>query len=497
MSYNGPKATLTCKGCGDSMQVRRAALRRNLCESPSYFLCQVCNRTYEHARTAGEILIEHGTIARFTAFTVRAEADHLQRRATNEIEAETERKAWRPTTHLTVYKGFRYRVYPSAAQVERIAAWEGALRFLWNLALEQRLMGLARPKGERVYPTAFDQSKELTELRSALPWLADVPRHVSSQLLVELDKAWQRCFKRLARAPRWKRKGQNAIGLTESDLKMWRLSGSTLRFPKLGNMRAVVHRPLEGTPKTCTLRRDGDQWFVSITCEVEQTEPTPRTGPIVAIDRGVVNVIADSDRRLVEAPRHLERALVRLAHAQRRVSRRKKGSKNREKAKTRVMRLHRKVRRKREHFLHVESARLAKSHGIVVIEKLNVAGMSKGRCARGILDAGWSRFAEMLRYKLFRSGGSLVEVPAAYSSQTCSACGCVDAASRRSQSAFCCTACGHRDHADLNAAKILLMRAGESPVSGCGGSAEVGRPKKQQLRVVRRAKRDLVLQEEA
>jgi hypothetical protein len=83
MSYKGPKATLTCKGCGDSMQVRRAALRRNLWESPSYFLCQVCNRTYEHARTAGEILIELGTIARFTAFTVRApsteEADAILR----------------------------------------------------------------------------------------------------------------------------------------------------------------------------------------------------------------------------------------------------------------------------------------------------------------------------------------------------------------------------------------------------------------------------------
>ena len=108
---------------------------------------------------------------------------------------------------VLVSKAFRYRVYPTQEQVARLNAWESALRFLWNLALEQRKLGLARPRDERRYPTAFDQINELTELRAALPWLADVPRNVCSQLLVELDRAWQRCFAKLARAPRWKRQG--------------------------------------------------------------------------------------------------------------------------------------------------------------------------------------------------------------------------------------------------------------------------------------------------
>src|SRR5262245_44183351 len=109
-------------------------------------------------------------------------------------------------------KRYRFRIYPSARQVERLLAWEGALRFLWNLALEQRKLGLARPS--RIFFGKFDQIDELTELRQQLPWLADVPRNVSAQLLVELDKAWQRCFKKLARAPRWKRKDRDCLGLT-------------------------------------------------------------------------------------------------------------------------------------------------------------------------------------------------------------------------------------------------------------------------------------------
>jgi len=380
-------------------------------------------------------------------------------------------------------KAFRIRVYPTPGQEARLVAWESALRWLWNLANEQRLMALGRVRDHRRYYTAFDQINELTELRAQAPWLAAVPRNVCAQLLVELDKAWQRCFQRLCRAPRWKRRDKDFLGLTEPHPKVWRLDGGTLRFPKVGNLRAVVHRPLEGAPKTCTLRRDGDQWFASILCETEVPQPTRRTEPAVAIDRGITSLLADSDGNLTPNPKFYERTMARLAHAQRAVSRRKKGSKNREKAKIRVMRLHRKVRRQREHVLHVLSSRLAKSHGVVVIEKLNVQGMIRGRLSRSIADAGWSRFAEMLRYKLTWSGGTLVEVPAAYSSQTCSACGHVDAASRLGER-FCCTGCGYADHADLNAAKVLRIRANRSGMPGDGILPEgTGRTRKVKVRL--------------
>jgi putative transposase len=366
--------------------------------------------------------------------------------------------------------------------------WDDALRVIWNLAHEQRRIGYARPRGHRIYPTAFDQMRDLPELRVLFPWLSDVPHDVCAQLLIILDNAWRRCFNKCAKAPHWKKKGRDQISFCGPNPKKWRLDGNTLRFPKLGAMHVVAHRPLEGKPKTCTIKRDGDQWFASIVCEIEVSEPAPRVEPVVAIDRGVVNVTADSDGRLVEAPRHYRSALRRLARAQRAVSRKKKGSNNREKAKIRVMRIHRKVRRQREHFLHVLSHGYAKSHGTVVIEKLQVSNMVKVNkgLSRGILDAGWGIFGEMLRYKLAWSGGQLIEVPAAYSSQTCSACGCVDGESRRSQSVYCCAACGYSDHADLNAAKVLKSRANRSALLGEGSLKSGTLRTKKQLRVSRR-----------
>lgn len=402
---------------------------------------------------------------------------------------------------VNLRRGDRYRIYPTPKQAERLGAWEDALRWLWNLANEQRLYGLRAsvPK----YYTAFDQINELTELRAELPWLADVPRNVCAQLLIELDKAWQRCFKRLGRQPRWKRRGRDRIPMIEPHPKLFRVEGPTVVFPKVGAIPAVIHRSLQGAPKTCAIVRDGDAWFACVSCEVEVADPLPNTKPAVAIDRGIVNLIADSNGGMVENPRVLRRTERLVKKSQRNLARTKKGSKNRVRTRNKLNRRVRKTRRQRESLLHRESHRYAKSHGTVIVERLEIANMTrsakgtieepgtnvaaKAGLNRAILDAGWGRFVQMLRYKVVPEGGTVIEVPAHYSSQTCAACGVVDAQSRRSQSEFECVACGHRDHADVNAAKVLYTR-GSHGGAGCGGSRTSG-PVKQQLRVARRGTR--------
>lgn len=411
---------------------------------------------------------------------------------------------------MLLHRGYKYRIYPTVEQATRLCQWNDALRFLWNLALEQRLFAYGRSQLDQKYPSAFDQINELTELRKMLPWLADVPRDVSAQLLVELDAAWQRCFKRIADAPRFKRKRHNTVSMTEPHAKAFRVDGQTVMFPKVGVIPAVIHRSLSGTPKRCTIVRDGNQWFASILCEVETTDPPPSIKPLVAIDRGVAVLLADSDGGMTANPHVTETLQPHIRCAQRTVARRKKGSKNQQKAKAKVARLQRKARRQREHVLHVASSRYTKNHGVIVIEALEVQNMTrsakgttdapginvrqKSCLNRAILDAGWGKFAWMLKYKAAPEGARVLEVNPAYSSQTCAECGYVDAASRRSQSIFICTACGHTNNADWNAAAVLKTRgiaalAVESTETVCGGNAAQERPVKQKLRVVRRGTR--------
>lgn len=419
---------------------------------------------------------------------------------------------------MLLRRATRYRIYPTPAQDARLRAWEHALRFVWNTALAQYLAaGQARCRVDRRYPTAFGQGVELTELRAALPWLADVPRHLCTSVLDALEKAWRRCWESRGAvgAPRFKAKkrGDRAM-MAEFSGKAFRVEGEgrtgTLTFPKIGALRATIHRPLRGTQKSCALTREGDAWFASVLCEIEVPDPAPATGPALALDLGIAHLIADSDRRLVENPRAAEALQQRIARARRTVARRKRGSKNQMKARARVAALQRRARRQREHVLHVETTRIAReNHSAVIVEDLNVRAMSasargtvedpgthvaaKAGLNRAIADAAWSRLRVLLAYKLAERGSRLVAVLPAYSSQTCSRCQHVDAASRRDRDVFLCTACGHFDHADLNAARVLLARglaqlAAEPAVTGCGGDV-VGRPARQQGRAAKRVAR--------
>lgn len=359
---------------------------------------------------------------------------------------------------MVIYKTLLYRVYPCKTVTSRLDQWNYALRQLWNIANEQRIMGISRPKGEKVFTSVFTQGAELTQLRKIAPWLKDVPRHVCVAILDNLHKSWDSFFNGVSGKPRWKNR-KDYVSFTEFDYKGWAIYGNKLKFPKLPPIPIVMSRPLEGKPKSCTIKRDGDQWFACIICEVDIGTPEPRTSPQIGIDRGTRNLIADSEGRIINNPKFLDKSLKKLARAQKSASRKVKGSKNQQKAFNRVNRIHRTIRRQREHFLHVESTRYAKSHGVVVVEDLKTKNMLQigGGLARNIGDSGWGMFSRFLEYKLQWSGGSLHKVNPAYTSQTCIKCNHVDRNSRCGDR-FKCTECGNQEHADLNAAKVILAR---------------------------------------
>jgi putative transposase len=241
-------------------------------------------------------------------------------------------------------------------------------------------------------------------------------------------------------------------------------------------IRAVFHRQITGRPKRITLSREGQNWYASIMVAVRiRPHNRPRDisrvadADVIALERGVKVPATTSEGDL------LGRQIADAAALHKNLSRTQRGSKRRKKALARL-RVHKaKMARRRRDMIHQITPAIVKNHSVVVIEKLRIAAMTasaKGTVAepgrnvarkaglnRVILNVGWYALERMLAYKLEETGGLLVKVPAAYSSQTCACCGHVAKESRENQAVFRCVACNATENADVNAARVILQRA--------------------------------------
>jgi putative transposase len=373
---------------------------------------------------------------------------------------------------MLVRRANLYRLEPTPEQAIAFAQWAGACRFVYNCGLEQR-----RDWHRHAKLSYVQQAREITEARAAFDWLAAVPVHALQQALRDLDTAYQRFFAKLGGYPRPRQKERDdTFRLPDpSYLGFKRLSKrmGAIKVPKLGWVRCRDWRPLGGELRNVTIRRKAGHWYAAIQWQREIPDPAPKNGPAIGIDRGVAVFAALSDGSKIEPLNSFRRIEAKLAKLQRRLARKTKFSANWRKLKAKISRLHSHAANARKDYLHKQSTIIAESQGVVKVEKLNVRGMSasakgtieepgrnvraKAGLNKSILDQGWSMFRTMLVWKLAERGGRLEEVSAAYTSQTCSECGVVDAASRCSQSEFRCIACGHCAHADINAAKNILQ----------------------------------------
>ncbi|GCD75514.1 transposase [Acetobacter pasteurianus NBRC 3299] len=373
-----------------------------------------------------------------------------------------------------------YRLYPDTEQGLTLVRIAGACRAVYNLALEQRRDWWQRHKDRTGKSISFaGQCRELTDLRRDVDWLREAPIHPLQQALRDLDRAYQNFFSGRSGYSSLHRKGLHdsfrfpdptSLRVERTGKKVGRI-----KLPKLGWVAFRGWYDLPGVIRNITISRRSEQWFASVQWEREVEEPAPSILPAVGIDMGVAVFAATSSGETIAPGDFGRKALRTLRKAQRAVSRKKKGSANRRKVMRRVRILHAKVANARKDFLHKLSTTIAKNHGTVVVEALQVRSMSasakgsveesgrnvrqKAGLNRSILDQGWRMFRTLLGYKLADRGGRLIEVPAAYTSQTCSVCGSVDPANRASQARFICTACGHSENADINAAKNILRRA--------------------------------------
>ncbi len=338
-------------------------------------------------------------------------------------------------------KAYKYRLYPTQTQAERIGWTLARCCELYNAALEERRTAYQKCGATVNYHA---QAVSLPEVKELRPKYKDVHSQVLQDTLLRLDKAFQAFFRRVKQGEKpgypcfksHRRFDSFCYPQYKGSV------GNHVYLPKIGNIRLRLHRPLEGTVKTL------------IVCEVE-VKPLPATGNIVGIDLGITHFLITSDGEFVNNPRHLQKTLKKLRRAQRSFARKKWGSNRRAKQRERIAKLHRKVKRQRLDFHHKTARKLVNENDAIAFENLNVKGMVRSNLSRSISDAGWSQFISILVSKAEEAGRRAITEHPAYSSQRCNRCGYVDRANRPSQAMFSCQGCGHAENADWNAAKNI------------------------------------------
>lgn len=374
---------------------------------------------------------------------------------------------------------FRYRLLPTKRQHRALEAILESQRELYNAALQERIDAFRKAKVNRSH---FDQLKALTEWRRSDEEARSLALNVQRATLNRLDNAYRGFFRRIKRGekaglPRFQGKERfNSFGFRE--FRGISLKGGRIRFSGMpGSIRVYLHRemPRDGTIKSCSFRRDLQGWNIGLNYEfaLPTASQAPSAGA-VGIDLGITTFVTLSDGKVIPSLRAARRAERRLRIAQRNLSRKVRGSRSRQKALRVVRHCHAATARRRSNFLHQASAQIARGYEMVVVEGLNLRGLTRGTLSKDVHDASWGRFISMLRYKAACAGTRLIEVDPRNTSQDCSGCG-ARVEKGRGELQHTCPSCGLSIGRDLNAARNVLIRAGVGPglhnVAGYGKRA--------------------------
>jgi putative transposase len=317
----------------------------------------------------------------------------------------------------------------------------------------------------RLKPPKPSQDDNYTQLLVALvkpkyPWYYEVSKTAPQYALMHLREAWKKCFNSQAGAPKFKKKGREDSFTLEGTIKI--ISSNKIQVPAIGGLKTYEILPNSITPKTVTISRKADKWFISFLMEVEP-KITPKAIDIVGVDLGILHLATLSTGEVFPGNKKTRQLLKQLAHLQWSHRQKQIGSKNWLDSRTKIARLHLKIANIRCDYLHKLTNYLAKNHSLVVIEDLNVSGMLKnGKLASYIADGSFYEFKRQLEYKCQLYGGSLLVVSRWFpSSKTCHCCGEVKQSLSLGERIFHCEKCGWLLDRDLNAA-LNLERVGRA-----------------------------------
>jgi putative transposase len=371
-------------------------------------------------------------------------------------------------------KTFKYRLYPTRAQETILDAQLDECRWLYNHFLEVRKTSY---EATQTAPGLYDQQKTIPALKVQRPSLGDVHSQVLQNVAVRIDLAFKAFFRRTKAGdvpgyPRFRGKFRYDSMTFPQCPSGCSVDGDQLVLSKVGTIRVVLHRPLEGTPKTCTLRRSSTgKWYVSFSCEVPEPTPLPANALKVGIDVGLTTFATLSpgpNGEPINNPRFFRTDEKELAKVQRKFAKTQKGTPERRKRRKPVARVHERIAFRRDNFAHQTARRIVNRFGFIAVEDLEVNRMVHNHClAKSISDASWSLFFTLLFFKAESAGRRIVKVNPAYTSQQCHRCGYRQKMplSERIYWCECCKGEWGRDHnASLNVLALGLQGLGGNSV---------------------------------
>jgi putative transposase len=375
---------------------------------------------------------------------------------------------------MDIRKTYRYRLYPTRAQANRLEWVLRRCQELYNAALQERREAY-HMAGATV--GSYAQKRELPGVKEERPEYRQIGSQVLQDVIQRVDRAFAAFFRRVRAGekpgyPRF-RSRDRYDSFTYSQAG-WKLDGSRLVLAGIGALKVRWSRPLQGTIKTVTIHRSADQCYVCVSCLLEVPQPVPPNRPATALDVGLEYFATLADGSHIDNPHYLREAEQVLARRQRKLQTKKRGSKNRRRAKVLVARAHRRIRHKRLDFHHTEARKIVNRHGALAIEGLRIKNMVRNPClSKSISDAGWTQFLTILTHKAAEAGVVVVVVNPAGTSQVCSGCGRVVPKTLSDRWHTCpyedCGLALQRDH---NSAREILNRAGLARAVAVAPAAE-------------------------
>ncbi|AEN91044.1 Transposase, IS605 family [Priestia megaterium WSH-002] len=351
-------------------------------------------------------------------------------------------------------KAYKFRLYPTDEQALVIRKTFGSVRFVYNKMLAERTETYKNLKEDKEalkkvkHPTPAKYKKEFE-------WLKEVDSLALANAQLNLDKAYKAFFKGNAKFPKFKSKRHKQSYTTNVVNGNIQLLDGHIKLPKLKMVKIKQHRiiPPEYKIKSCTLSMTASgKYYISVLTEYEKEIERKKIEKVVGLDFAMDGLFVDSEGKKANYPKFYRQSLDKLAKGQRKLSRKKKGSSSWNKQRVRVAKIQEKIANQRKNFLHHKSKELVSSFDAVVIEDLDMKGMSQAlKFGKSVADNGWGMFTSFLQYKLKEQGKQLVKIDKWFpSTKTCSSCGRTQPMPMNTRTYHC--SCGLNLDRDYNSA---------------------------------------------